>query len=157
MTALNMKHFIDVFGRFLSTYRRVVIMLCVGLVLLWVFDAQVARLLQYAKIVPIQEKGTEIYFDTYPGSLSTLIPDSPIEFSYTIHNQTGGVYAYRTVSSIETVKGERILIDERSALMSKDETRTFSESFIYDPSMASGTVKVLLLDQDQEIHFTLTK
>lgn len=126
--------------------------------LYFIFTSSVSiSLLKKAKIVPMQEGYTELYFTEYPKFVEQPKDGEEIAFTYFLHNQTGRneLVRYEVEVYTKTIDGEKKIFNTRSVIVPENERRLIKESLIFEEAMASSTVWVMLIDQNQAIHFSL--
>jgi hypothetical protein len=114
-------------------------------------------LLKKAKIVPMREGYTELYFTEYPKFSQQPEKGEEIEFEYSLHNHTGRneLVRYEVEVYSKTIGGEKRILNQRSVIVPENERRLIKESLLFEEAMASSTVWVMLIDQNQAIHFSL--
>lgn len=129
------------------------------LVILYIFSTSdfFASLLKKAKVVPIREGYTELYFTEYPNFLEQPKSGEKIEFEYSLHNRTGRneLVRYDVDVYTKTTDGEKKIFNKRSVILHENERRLIREALTFEEAMASSTVWVMLIDQNQAIHFSL--
>jgi len=114
-----------------------------------------ARLKEW-KLLPMPETLTELYFEDHLKLAQYLDSSKPYKFSFTIHNLEYKTMTYRYRVTATSAQGSSIW-DEGEVSIPHDAKRTISES-IFDKILRTRTkVEVILVDQNQPIHFWLDK
>jgi len=117
--------------------------------------AAYARLDEW-KLIPRQERFTELYFNDHTNLPKYISRGEKISFSFVIHNLEEKRIWYPYVVYFKSQDGRTYEIEEKSVFLEDGESKTIKESCTSILADNSGGIFVELKDSQQEIHFLLT-
>jgi len=119
------------------------------------YKAELHAQLDEWKLVPKQERFTELYFDDHVNLPKQIQKGEKISFSFVIHNLEGKKWDYPYAIFFISQNGQVTKIEEKTVTLSNGEFKTIEESYISNLAENNGGIHVALQQPQQEIHFLL--
>jgi hypothetical protein len=117
-------------------------------------DAAYAKLDEW-KLIPRQERFTELYFNDHVNLPKYISKGEKISFSFVIHNLEGEDTQYPYVVYFKSQDGQIVNIEEKSVLLRDGQFKTINESYTSSSDDNNGGIFVELQEPKQGIDFLL--
>lgn len=123
----------------------------------WAFAvrAEIYAMLYDNKLLPINEKLTELYFEDYLNLPTKIVAAEKVNFSFAIHNLEGEAREYPYTVFVKSLDNRLIVIEQKSVTLSDGETKIVTVSYEPTETIPGGTVNVDLNRMNQQIHFLI--
>ena len=134
----------------------VIIVFVGGLFLLYFFRAPLLSALDELKLLPRDERLTELYLNNIEKLPSAINAGQTVTFSFTIRNLEGTTVEYPYVVFMQQNGVTVATIDQSSVSLLDGEIKTIGQSYTFETTPETTvTVFIHLLDQNQTLHFIL--
>jgi len=107
------------------------------------------------KLIPRQERFTELYFNDHINLPKQISRSENISFSFVIHNLEGESREYPYLVYFKSQNGQITNIEENTVTLSNGNYKTIEESYTSAFAKNAGGIYVELQKPQQEIHFLL--
>lgn len=132
----------------------VMLVICVILFALYSLRGAIFNKMDDLKLIPQPEKFTELYFEKYADLPNSISTNTPVSFSFTIHNLEGQDMNYPYNMYIKDDFGTTT-VKSSSVLIKNQEYKTITESYKFKSVNSQKTLFVELPSKHQELHFKL--
>lgn len=109
------------------------------------------------KLIPRNEYFTEIYLNNHMEIFQerdAIKAKEPFLFSFTIHNLEGRDKEYFYIVYAKDAFGEKV-ISRNAVFVKNNEYKVIKESYLFKKNQPKETIFMKLIEQEQEIHFSL--
>ncbi len=133
-------------------------LIAIAAIFAWKYQAAVYAKLAELKLVPLEERLTELYLNTDAFSLpEAVVPARTASFSFTIHNLEGQDTDYPYLVRVQ-YDGKASSTVESAVIRIKDkEYATLKKAYIFTASAKRVVIFIELPDQKQGIHFAVPR
>ncbi|MEK7623216.1 MAG: hypothetical protein AAB408_00910 [Patescibacteria group bacterium] len=141
-------------GKLKAVFIVTVIFFAIGMI--QIYRPALYRHLDKLKLIPTQERFTELYFNDYPIlQKEEIVKGKAISFSFAIHNVEGmdRAYAYRVYAKFEN--GVIRELEHGTHFIKDNQAQNFPVSFALPFATQKVTVVVELPGEQQVIHFSI--
>lgn len=108
------------------------------------------------KLIHRPERFTELYFENHANLPKKMAKGETISFSFTIHNVEGSDTEYPYAVYFKNSYGIT-KVDKNTVLVKDNEYKTITKSYTFRSGSTEEILYVELIDQKQELHFSLSK
>lgn len=124
------------------------------IIFLFVERNDIYALLKQNKLVPLPASYTELYFSNNNYLPSTLQTNSPVKFSFVIHNVENKDYTY-TYAVYNIDNSKKILFDQKTITLKNNQQITINELYLPKDLTNNQEIMVNIVNLNQSIDFWL--